>query len=429
MKIMTLSAFIKEKAAVMKKNDDRKLDDDVLNIIQTVRREGDRALLNYTRQFDRVDLQTFTVTEEEMALAKQEITSEFLEALNAAKQQIIHFHKNQLEKSWFIEGEDGTLLGQKVTPLESAGVYIPGGKAAYPSTVLMNVLPAKIAGVKQIIMVTPPDEDGRIRSEVLVAAHIAGVDQIYKVGGAQAIAALAYGTETVQKVNKIVGPGNRYVARAKKWVYGDVAIDMIAGPSEVVIVADDTAPPHYVAADLLAQAEHDEDATAILITYSKKIALTVQKEVEKQLQLLERKAMINESLEKNGRIIVVDSLKEALQLVNKIAPEHLQLMIENPMEKLPLVKHAGAIFLGNDSPEALGDYYAGPNHTLPTSGTAVFSSPLGVYDFLKKSSVIYYSEAALNKSIDSIVTLAKAEGLTAHAKSIQVRRKENGKKK
>lgn len=429
MKIMTLSAFIKEKAAVMKKNDDRKLDDDVLNIIQTVRREGDRALLNYTRQFDRVDLQTFTVTEEEMALAKQEITSEFLEALNAAKQQIIHFHKNQLEKSWFIEGEDGTLLGQKVTPLESAGVYIPGGKAAYPSTVLMNVLPAKIAGVKQIIMVTPPDEDGRIRSEVLVAAHIAGVDQIYKVGGAQAIAALAYGTETIQKVNKIVGPGNRYVARAKKWVYGDVAIDMIAGPSEVVIVADDTAPPHYVAADLLAQAEHDEDATAILITYSKKIALTVQKEVEKQLQLLERKAMINESLEKNGRIIVVDSLKEALQLVNKIAPEHLQLMIENPMEKLPLVKHAGAIFLGNDSPEALGDYYAGPNHTLPTSGTAVFSSPLGVYDFLKKSSVIYYSEAALNKSIDSIVTLAKAEGLTAHAKSIQVRRKENGKKK
>lgn len=429
MKIMTLSAFIKEKAAVMKKNDDRKLDDDVLNIIQTVRREGDRALLNYTRQFDRVDLQTFTVTEEEMALAKQEITSEFLEALNAAKQQIIHFHKNQLEKSWFIEGEDGTLLGQKVTPLESAGVYIPGGKAAYPSTVLMNVLPAKIAGVKQIIMVTPPDEDGRIRSEVLVAAHIAGVDQIYKVGGAQAIAALAYGTETIQKVNKIVGPGNRYVARAKKWVYGDVAIDMIAGPSEVVIVADETAPPHYVAADLLAQAEHDEDATAILITYSKKIALTVQKEVEKQLQLLERKAMINESLEKNGRIIVVDSLKEALQLVNKIAPEHLQLMIENPMEKLPLVKHAGAIFLGNDSPEALGDYYAGPNHTLPTSGTAVFSSPLGVYDFLKKSSVIYYSEAALNKSIDSIVTLAKAEGLTAHAKSIQVRRKENGKKK
>ncbi|GEN31352.1 histidinol dehydrogenase [Cerasibacillus quisquiliarum] len=429
MKIMTLSAFIKEKAAVMKKNDDRKLDDDVLNIIQTVRREGDRALLNYTRQFDRVDLQTFTVTEEEMALAKQEITSEFLEALNGAKQQIIHFHKNQLEKSWFIEGEDGTLLGQKVTPLESAGVYIPGGKAAYPSTVLMNVLPAKIAGVKQIIMVTPPDEDGRIRSEVLVAAHIAGVDQIYKVGGAQAIAALAYGTETIQKVNKIVGPGNRYVARAKKWVYGDVAIDMIAGPSEVVIVADDTAPPHYVAADLLAQAEHDEDATAILITYSKKIALTVQKEVEKQLQLLERKAMINESLEKNGRIIVVDSLKEALQLVNKIAPEHLQLMIENPMEKLPLVKHAGAIFLGNDSPEALGDYYAGPNHTLPTSGTAVFSSPLGVYDFLKKSSVIYYSEAALNKSIDSIVTLAKAEGLTAHAKSIQVRRKENGKKK
>lgn len=429
MKIMTLSAFIKEKAAVMKKNDDWQLDDDVLNIIQTVRREGDRALLNYTRQFDRVDLQTFTVTEEEMALAKQEITSEFLEALNAAKQQIIHFHKNQLEKSWFIEGEDGTLLGQKVTPLESAGVYIPGGKAAYPSTVLMNVLPAKIAGVKQIIMVTPPDEDGRIRSEVLVAAHIAGVDQIYKVGGAQAIAALAYGTETIQKVNKIVGPGNRYVARAKKWVYGDVAIDMIAGPSEVVIVADDTAPPHYVAADLLAQAEHDEDATAILITYSKKIALTVQKEVEKQLQLLERKAMINESLEKNGRIIVVDSLKEALQLVNKIAPEHLQLMIENPMEKLPLVKHAGAIFLGNDSPEALGDYYAGPNHTLPTSGTAVFSSPLGVYDFLKKSSVIYYSEAALNKSIDSIVTLAKAEGLTAHAKSIQVRRKENGKKK
>lgn len=429
MKIMTLSAFIKEKAAVMKKNDDRKLDDDVLNIIQTVRREGDRALLNYTRQFDRVDLQTFTVTEEEKALAKQEITSEFLEALNVAKQQIIHFHKNQLEKSWFIEGEDGTLLGQKVTPLESAGVYIPGGKAAYPSTVLMNVLPAKIAGVKQIIMVTPPDEDGRIRSEVLVAAHIAGVDQIYKVGGAQAIAALAYGTETIQKVNKIVGPGNRYVARAKKWVYGDVAIDMIAGPSEVVIVADDTAPPHYVAADLLAQAEHDEDATAILITSSKKIALTVQKEVEKQLQLLDRKAMINESLEKNGRIIVVDSLKEALQLVNKIAPEHLQLMIENPMEKLPLVKHAGAIFLGNDSPEALGDYYAGPNHTLPTSGTAVFSSPLGVYDFLKKSSVIYYSEAALNKSIDSIVTLAKAEGLTAHAKSIQVRRKENGKKK
>ncbi|HEY4602428.1 MAG TPA: histidinol dehydrogenase [Cerasibacillus sp.] len=429
MKIITLSEFKKENATARYEDDDQQLDDTVLNILRTVRRDGDIALLNYTRQFDGIDLQTITVTETEKTLAKQKVTTKFMNALNAAKQQIIAFHENQLEKSWFTESESGTLLGQKVTPLESVGVYIPGGKAAYPSTVLMNVLPAKIAGVDQITMVTPPDEAGHIRPEVLVAADMAGVDNIYKIGGAQAIAALAYGTETIQKVNKIVGPGNRYVARAKKWVYGDVAIDMIAGPSEVVIVADESAPPQYIAADLLAQAEHDEDATAICITPSKHLALSVQKEIQKQLELLERKAIINESLEKNGRVIVVESLKEAFQLVNKIAPEHLQLMIKNPLERLSLVKHAGAIFLGNYSPEALGDYYAGPNHTLPTSGTAVFSSPLGVYDFIKKSSVIYYSEAALNKSIDSITTLAKAEGLTAHARSIQVRGKENGKKK
>ena len=309
-----------------------------------------------------------------------------------------------------------------MTPLDSVGIYVPGGKAAYPSTVLMNAIPAKIAGVGRIAMVTPPQADGKVNPHVLVAAQEAGVDIVYKIGGAQAIAALAYGTETVKKVVKITGPGNAFVARAKKWVFGDVAIDMIAGPSEICVVADDSAVPEFVAADLLSQAEHDERATAVCVTTSKTFAEALQKEVVKQTEQADRKGIIEVSIADNGRIILVDSLEEAYDFVNKLAPEHLQLMVENPMEQLPFIHNAGAIFLGNYSPEALGDYMAGPNHTLPTSGTSAFSSPLGVYDFMKKSSIIHYTEQALQDVSEDIITIANAEGLTAHANSIQVRK-------
>ena len=405
--------------------DTQRLDRDVLEIIGTVREQGDEALFAYTAKFDQLNLDQLRVSEEEMIEARVAVSEDFMRAIKKAHQNIKAFHEEQKEKSWFITGEQGSVLGQKVTPLDSVGIYVPGGKASYPSTVLMNAIPAKIAGVKNIAITTPAQKDGKVNPHVLVAAAEVGVETIYKVGGAQAIAALAYGTETVQQVVKIVGPGNAYVARAKKWVFGDVAIDMIAGPSEICVVADDSAVPSYVAADLLSQAEHDERATAICITTSESFAEALQDEVRKQTAVAERKAIIEQSITDNGRIVVVDSLAKAFELVNELAPEHLQLMIENPMEKVQYIENAGAIFLGNHSPEALGDYIAGPNHTLPTSGTSTFSSPLGVYDFVKKSSIIHYTKEALQDVSDDIITLANAEGLSAHANSIAIRKVDN----
>lgn len=400
---------------------DLKTDEIVLEIIQAVRKKGDQALLKYTEKFDKVNLTTLAVTEEEIQAAEKNLRPEFKEAMLEAFKNIEYFHKQQTEKSWFIEKE-GIMLGQKVTALDRVGIYIPGGKAAYPSTVLMNAIPAHVAGVKEIVMVTPPQADGSVNPHVLFAAKLAGVTEIYKVGGAQAIAALAYGTESIKRVDKITGPGNAFVARAKKWVYGDVAIDMIAGPSEICIVADKTAPASYIAADLLSQAEHDELARAICITADRTLAEEIKSEVTRQLKELDRVEIAQESIQNNGVIILVDSLAEALEVVNQIAPEHLQLMYEQAQESLPAIKHAGAIFIGNYSPEPLGDYFAGPNHTLPTSGTARFASPLGVYDFIKRSSLIRYSKDALLAGADHIIEIASKEGLEAHAKSIAFRK-------
>lgn len=400
-----------------------KIDETVLEIIKSVRKNGDASLIHYTQQFDQATIERLTVTEAEFSEADTVVNDAFLQAIEVAKKNIETFHAAQVEKSWFLHERPGVMLGQQVTPMDRVGVYIPGGKAAYPSTVLMNVIPARLAGVKEIFIATPPQADGKVNPFVLMAAKSVGVTDIYKMGGAQAVAAFAYGTETVKKVDKIVGPGNDYVARAKKWVYGEVAIDMIAGPSEICIVADETARADYVAADLLSQAEHDEAATSICITTSLDFAKAVSDEVKKQLSTLDRHDVASASIENNGQIIVVKNLDEAFLLINKIAPEHLQLMIENATDYLSSVKHAGAIFLGNYSPEPLGDYLAGPNHTLPTSGTAKFASPLGVYDFLKKSSIIRYTEEALMKEASYIETLATMEGLSAHAKSISIRRK------
>lgn len=422
MKIMTFSEFqLEKKTSEVERNE--QIDKIVLEIINNVRKNGDQALFDYAEKFDRVLLKNLLVSDDEFAEAESLVSKEFAEAIEAAKENIKTFHEAQIEKSWFLNKADGVMLGQQITPMDRVGVYIPGGKAAYPSTVLMNLIPAHLAGVPSIYIATPPQANGKINPHVLVAAKSVGVDQVFKMGGAQAVAAFAYGTETVPKVDKIVGPGNDFVARAKKWVYGDVAIDMIAGPSEICIVADDSARANYVAADLLSQAEHDEAATAICITTSIRLAEQIKKEIDKQLAELERHEIAEASIENNGRIIIVRNLNEAFTLVNEIAPEHLQLMIENATDHLPNVKHAGAIFLGNYSPEPLGDYLAGPNHTLPTSGTAKFASPLGVYDFMKKSSIIRYSEAALLKEADYIETLANMEGLGAHAKSIEIRRK------
>lgn len=422
MKIVTRTEYMeKQNIPLNIDQNDEALDQTVLEMIKKVRQKGDKALRNYTEKFDKVSLESLFVTEEEFKEATSLVSDTFKQAIKKAYERIKSFHTHQLEKSWFINEDDGVLLGQKVTPIKSVGIYVPGGKAAYPSSVLMNAIPAKIAGVKEIVMTTPVQSDGKVNPHVLVAALEAGVTTIYKVGGAQAIAALAYGTETVQKVSKIVGPGNAYVACAKKWVFGDVAIDMIAGPSEIAIVADESTNPTYAAADLLSQAEHDEQAKAICITTSQTFAKALQNEIEEQTELLERKAIIKKSLDNYGRIIMVDSMEEAFQLVNELAPEHLQVMTESPADQLSNIQHAGAIFLGNHSPEALGDYLAGPNHTLPTSGTATFSSPLGVYDFLKRSSIIQYSETALREVSNEIITIANAEGLTAHGVSIKKR--------
>lgn len=422
MQIMTAKQFKEEKQATASAQRDMTIDQAVLEIIADVKKNGDDALTKYTEKFDKVNLDHFLVSEAELETAEKLVEPDFLTAIHQAKENITQFHEAQREQSWFMNKKSGIVLGQQITAIEKVGVYVPGGKAAYPSTVLMNVIPAKIAGVDSISIVTPPQPDGKINPHVLVASRIAGADRIYKIGGAQAIAALAYGTETIAKVAKIVGPGNAYVASAKKWVYGDVAIDMIAGPSEICVVADETAKPSFVAADLLSQAEHDEQATSICITTSKAVAEAVLQEVNKQAEQLARNEIIQTSLKQNGRIIIADTLAEAFEIVNTMAPEHLQLMIENPTEKVSQVRNAGAIFLGNYSPEPLGDYFAGPNHTLPTSGTASFSSPLGVYDFMKKSSIIHYSKDALAEAAEHIITLANTEGLTAHANSIEIRK-------
>lgn len=400
---------------------DRKTDDIVLDIIQNVRQNGDTAVAEYSKKFDKVDLDTFIVSEAEIAEAKNNVSVEFMSSMDQAAQNIRNFHEKQVEQSWYFNEQNGIMLGQQVTALDRVGIYVPGGKAAYPSTVLMNGLPAKIAGVKEIYMTTPPQADGTVNPHILYAASLAGIDIIYKIGGAQAVAAFAYGTETVQAVDKIVGPGNMFVARAKKWVYGDVAIDMIAGPSEICVVADETAPAKYVAADLLSQAEHDEAARPICITTSESLAKEIKQAVNEQLETLDRYEIAKFSIENEGVIIVVDQLSEAFELVNSIAPEHLQLMFKNATEALPEIRHAGAIFIGNYSPEPLGDYLAGPNHTLPTSGTAKFASPLGVYDFTKKSSIIRYSKEALEEASQSIIEIASKEALTGHAESIKIR--------
>ncbi len=423
MRIITAEEYIAEwNNSTSAEENDAALDDAVLGIIRKVREKQDKALYEYTKQFDGVTLDDLVVSEKEFREAKQFTTPEFLTALKQAAKNIRAYHNEQKEKSWLVEQDNGIMLGQKITPIDRVGVYVPGGKAGYPSTVLMTVIPAQLAGVKEIVITTPPGKDGKVNPYVLLAAELLGIKKIYKVGGAQAIAALAYGTETVKKVDKIVGPGNAYVARAKKWVYGTVGIDMIAGPSEICIIADEKANPRYVAADLLSQAEHDESARAICITTSEQLADSIEEEIVLQTSRLERKEIIDASIEANGRIIIVESLESAAQVANIIAAEHLELMVEHPTELLPQIKHAGAIFLGSYSPEPLGDYFAGPNHTLPTSGTARFASGLGVYDFLKKSTIISYPRQALEDVSDQIITLANVEGLTAHANAIQIRK-------
>lgn len=400
-----------------------KYEDAVQEIVDTVRAEGDPAVFRYTEQFDhaKIDQTNFLVTEDEIDRAYQDVDPKLLTVIRKALVNIRSFHEKQLPNSWFDTPNDGVILGQRVTPLQKAGVYVPGGKAVYPSSVLMNVVPAKVAGVPHIYMTTPPDAHGNICASTLVAAKEAGVDKIFKVGGAQAIAAMAFGTQTIPKVDKIVGPGNIYVALAKRAVFGHVSIDSIAGPSEILILADETANPRYVAADLLSQAEHDEMASAILITTSRRLAEQVSEEVDAFTARLSRKEIISKSLENYGYILVASSMDEAIDAVNEIASEHLEIVTQNPFEVMTAVKNAGAIFLGEYSSEPLGDYFAGPNHVLPTNGTAKFFSALGVDDFIKKSSIISYSQNALREVAADIMDFANCEQLTAHANSIKVR--------
>ncbi len=397
------------------------IDSKVEKIIKEVRDKGDIGLISLTNKFDKVLLKDIKVTNDEINQSIKQVEKNFLDILEEAKKNIWQFHEIQLQQSWFVNKGVDITLGQKVSSIDRVGIYVPGGKAAYPSTVLMNSIPARVAGVESIAMVTPPSKYGKVNPYILAAAKISGIDEIYKVGGAQSIAALAYGTETIKPVNKIVGPGNTYVARAKRKVFGNVDIDMVAGPSEICIIADSNAESRLVAADLLSQAEHDELASSMLITTSLTFAKEVSKEVEMQLSELKRKDIAQKSMEKYGVIFVLDSIEQAFELSNEIAPEHLEIMLDNPFKYLSKVKNAGAIFLGAYSPEPLGDYFAGPNHTLPTSGTAKFSSPLGVDDFIKKSSIIYYGKEALGKVKDQIITFAEKEGLEGHGNSIKVR--------
>ena len=394
----------------------------VAQIIATVVQKGDKALFDYAAQFDKVSLSALEVTSQEIEEAFSSVEPEFLDILRQAAANIRAYHEKQVRNSFVLNDKDGVVIGQKVTAIEKVGLYVPGGTASYPSTVLMDSIPAKIAGCAQIVMVTPPGRDGKVSPVILAAAKIAGVDRIFKVGGAQAVAALAYGTESIPKVDKIVGPGNAYVAEAKKQVFGKVSIDMIAGPSEILVVADATADPRFVAADLLSQAEHDKMASAVLVTDSHSFAEKVSQELEKQIPMLPRAEIARASIDNNGKIIVAEgNLMLAIDIANQIAPEHLELCVDNPFDYLDKVKHAGSIFMGKYCPEALGDYFAGPNHTLPTSGTARFSSPLSVDDFVKKTQFTYYTKDALQNVADQIAFFAHKEGLDAHAKSATIR--------
>ena len=402
----------------------------VADILANVKEKGDEALFSYTKEFDKVEVtpETIRVTEAEIEEAYKAVDASLLEVIRKALVNIRSYHEKQRQNSWFTSTENGTMLGQKVTPLNRVGVYVPGGKAVYPSSVLMNIVPAKVAGVPHIVMTTPPGKDGKVNPSTLVAAKEAGADEIYKVGGAQAIGALAYGTASIPKVDKIVGPGNIFVALAKKAVYGHVSIDSIAGPSEILVLADETANAHYVAADLLSQAEHDEMASAILITTSTELAQNVEKEIEGYLKVLSRKEIIEKSLENFGYILIAEDMDEAIEAANEIASEHMEIVTKNAFEVMMKVRNAGAIFIGEYSSEPLGDYFAGPNHVLPTNGTAKFFSALSVDDFVKKSSIVYYSRSALQEIHKDIIQFASSEQLTAHANSIAVRFEEEDKK-
>ena len=402
----------------------------VADILANVKEKGDEALFSYTKKFDKVEVtpETIRVTEEEIEEAYKAVDASLLEVIRKALVNIRSYHEKQRQNSWFTSTENGTMLGQKVTPLNRVGVYVPGGKAVYPSSVLMNIVPAKVAGVPHIVMTTPPGKDGKVNPSTLVAAKEAGADEIYKVGGAQAIGALAYGTASIPKVDKIVGPGNIFVALAKKAVYGHVSIDSIAGPSEILVLADETANAHYVAADLLSQAEHDEMASAILITTSTELAQNVEKEIEGYLKVLSRKEIIEKSLENFGYILIAEDMDEAIEAANEIASEHMEIVTKNAFEVMMKVRNAGAIFIGEYSSEPLGDYFAGPNHVLPTNGTAKFFSALSVDDFIKKSSIVYYSKSALQEIHKDIIQFESSEQLTAHANSIAVRFEEEDKK-
>ncbi len=398
-------------------------EDTVQEIVDDVRARGDEALFEYTKKFDGAELSAdnIRVTQAEIQEALSQVDPNLLAVMKKSMKNIREYHEKQKRYSWFDSKPNGTILGQKVSALSSVGVYVPGGKAAYPSSVLMNIIPAEVAGVEKIVMVTPPGKDGKVNPVTLIAAHLAGATEVYKVGGAQAIAALAFGTKSIPRVNKIVGPGNIFVALAKKAVYGHVSIDSIAGPSEILVLADETANPRYVAADLLSQAEHDELASAILVTTSMELAEKVSAEAEAFVQQLSRKAILEKSLENYGYILVADSMEDAIETANAIASEHLEIVTKNPFEVMTKIQNAGAIFMGEYSSEPLGDYFAGPNHVLPTNGTAKFFSPLSVDDFIKKSSIIYYSKEALEPVHKDIETFAEAEHLTAHANSIRVR--------
>ncbi len=398
--------------------------DTVAEILKAIRERGDEALLEYTERFDGARLQSLTVSEEEMEEALGQVEPEFLRVLERAAANIRKFHSRQVRNSFVINDEEGIVMGQKVIPVDRAGLYVPGGTAAYPSTVLMDLIPAKLAGVPMVVLSTPPGRNGKINPAILAAARIGGADLIVKAGGAQAIAAMAYGTRSVPKVDKIVGPGNAFVAEAKRQVYGLVSIDMIAGPSEILVVADGKSNPRHLAADLLSQAEHDRVASAVLVTDSGELALAVQAEIERQLPLLERREIARASIESRGKIIVTQNLREAIETANKIAPEHLELCVDQPFDLLDAVRHAGSVFLGRNCPEALGDYMAGPNHTLPTQGTARFSSPLSVDDFVKKTQFTYFTREALNRMAEDVALFARKEGLTGHARSALSRKEE-----
>ena len=399
--------------------------DIVADIIANVRQNGDNALYEYCEKFDKAQLTALQVTEAEIDEAVASIDPDFIRILEKAAANIRKFHQKQVRNSFIINDEDGILMGQKIIPVDRAGLYVPGGTAAYPSTVLMDSIPAKIAGVRELVMVTPPNAQGKVNPYILAAAYVAGVDKIFKVGGAQAIAALAYGTESIPKVDKIVGPGNAFVAEAKRQVFGQVSIDMIAGPSEILIIADGKSNPRHLAADLLSQAEHDKLASAVLVTDSEELALAVQAELEVQIPQLERAEIARASIDNNGKIIVAEDLKQVIEISNEIAPEHLELCVDNPFDYLDSIRHAGSIFMGRNCPEALGDYFAGPNHTLPTSGMARFSSPLSVDDFIKKTQYTYYTRDALARVARDVAAFATAEGLTAHARSAVIRTEDN----